>query len=103
MQALKTLCSQRFLHAMPRLLDAKMLDAPCFLSKFGSTHLICLHHTADRCRPVSSLGDSVEQVSPDNVFSGVLLERNDSQLYREGNRPHLQQFCLGDLKAVAQQ
>lgn len=94
--------SQQSLHAMLSLLVQTCWMGHLSSKQIALTRLMQLHLTADRCRRVNSLGDSVEQVSPDNVFSGVLLERNDSQIYQEGNRSHLQQFCLGDLRAVAQ-
>lgn len=52
---------------------------------------------------MNSLLDSVEQVSPDIVLFGVLLEWNDSQVHQEGNRRHLMQLYLGHLRVNAQQ
>ena len=48
---------------------------------------------------IDLLLDSVEQVSPDGVLFGTLLEWNDSKVYEERNRSNLQQFCFGDLTA----
>lgn len=103
MQALQMPISEQPLHAMPSLM-VQPRSMPCvYRAEMCGQIWYGLHHTADKCKLVNSLEDSVKQVSPDNIFSGVLVEWNDSQLYQERNRPHLQQFCLGDLKAVAQQ
>lgn len=40
---------------------------------------------------MNPLSDFVEQVSPDSVLLGALLEWDDSKVYEEGHRSNLQQ------------